>query len=129
METRDALNHSLFKNDKIQRQLTRDALMTVLNDLEMNGHLEWSDKRTKSKFLIHWKTPGQWAKIIYKYASDTGLINTVCTFYELTSGDDVRGQDFYGLDESVLRKALQELEKDRKAALISFEGSEGVKFL
>ena len=38
-------------------------------------------------------------------------------------------KSFFGLDESVLKKALLVLQDEGKAVLINFEGSEGVKFL
>lgn len=128
METRAALNHPLFNNATINRQLSNESLMAVLDNLQEQGNLEWMDK-TKSAFYIHWKSPNQWAQLIYAHAVEKGMTNTVCTFYELTSGDDAVGKEFYGLDGTVLKMALQVLEKQGKAALFSHDGSEGVKFL
>lgn len=128
MEVADAANHPLFCNKQINRSLTQEGLAIVLEDLEKHGHLEWADKN-KSKFLIHWKSIGQWANLLYDYASQNGLTNTVCTFYELTQSDQAVGTELYGLDEAVLKKAVQDLEKRGKAILISIDGSEGVKFL
>ena len=79
------------------------------------------------------------------------MTNTVCTFYELTQGDDVQNQgiekcylnlryswnmyfifqlnlEFFGLDQSLLLKALKTLEALKRAELILFGGNEGVKF-
>ena len=36
--------------------------------------------------------------------------------------------EFHGLDDWLLKRALQTLEKQRKAELMSFDGNEGVKF-
>lgn len=128
MDIADAANHPLFNNKEINRSLTHEGLMTVLEDLQKHGHIEWTDKN-KSKFLIHFKSIGQWANLLYDYATQNGLTNTVCTFYELTQSDQVVGTDLHGLDEAVLKKAVQDLEKRGKAVLIAVEGSEGVKFL
>lgn len=127
METKTASNHPLFYNKAIGRQLTSEGLSVVLEDLREHGNLEWGDKG-KAQFYVHWKTVGEWAQILHHHASESGLLNTVCTFYELV-GDDAQGKEFYGLDENVLKKALQHLEGQGKAALISFDGNEGVKFL
>ena len=54
------------------------------------------------------------------------LVNTVCTFYELTEGDDTVGQPFHGLDREILVKSLRTLEKQHKAEI--FETEDGVKF-
>lgn len=128
MEVTDALNHPLFQNKQLGRGLSQEGLHEVLTDLQKHGHLEWADKR-KTKFLIHWKTVKQWSKILYEHATSCGLTNSVCTFFELTMSDDVQDKEFYGLDETVLKKALQMLQEEGKAVLINFEGSEGVKFL
>jgi hypothetical protein len=43
-------------------------------------------------------------------ANDRGLTGSVCTVYELHSGEDVEGTELKGLDETVLRAALAMLE-------------------
>ena len=128
MNITDASNHPIFSNRKINRSLTQDGLKVVLDDLEKHGHIEWTDK-SKSKFLIHWLSTSQWANVLYDYANQNGLTNTVCTFYELTQSDQAIGTQLHGLNEEILRKAIQDLEKRGKALLISIEASEGVKFL
>jgi len=128
MTVSDALNHPLFVNQSLGRGLTREALLLVLEDLEKHKNLEWVDDK-KTKFMIHWKSISHWSQSLYSYVTGRGLINTVCTFYELTNSDDVMNEEFYSLDETVLKKALKTLESQGKAVLINFEGTEGVKFL
>jgi ESCRT-II complex subunit VPS25 len=128
MDVADALSHPLFFNKSLGRRLNQETLNHILSDLEKHGNLEWCDDK-KTRFMIYWKSISYWAKSIYTYASNRGLINTVCTFYELTNSDDVQSEEFYCLDETVLRKTLKSLESEGKAVLINFEGSEGVKFL
>ena len=54
------------------------------------------------------------------------MINTACTFYELTEGADAVEQKFHGLENELLIKSLQTLELQRKAEI--FPNDEGVKF-
>ncbi len=54
------------------------------------------------------------------------MTNTVCTFYELTDGEDTRGQPFHGLERELLVKSLRALENQGKAEI--FESEDGVKF-
>ncbi len=53
-------------------------------------------------------------------------MNSVCTFYELTEGDDSVGQPFHRLDRDILIKSLKILEKKSKAEI--FESQDGIKF-
>jgi ESCRT-II complex subunit VPS25 len=54
------------------------------------------------------------------------MTNTVCTFFELTEGEDTVGQPFHGLERELLLKSLRALEKQHKAEI--FESEDGVKF-
>ena len=115
----------LFYNKEIKRKLTGEALAAVLEDLKAHGNLEWMDK-AKRRCHIYWRTPDQWGQLIYTFVKDHGMQNTVCTFYELTEGEDTQGQPFHNLDQELLIKALQTLELQKRAEI--FGGDEGVKF-
>jgi ESCRT-II complex subunit VPS25 len=82
--------------------------------------------KTKKRAHIYWRSPEQWGSLIYAYVKDRGMINTVCTFYELTEGADSVEQKFHGLENELLIKSLQTLELQRKAEI--FPNDEGVKF-
>jgi ESCRT-II complex subunit VPS25 len=64
--------------------------------------------------------------LIHSWALASGMTNTVCTFYEITSEDHSVGQEFHNLDERVLLKALKVLEGRGKCEV--FDNNEGVKF-
>ena len=42
-------------------------------------------------------------------------MNSVCTLYELTKGDETKGTDFHGLENEVILKALKYLEENKKS--------------
>ena len=116
----------LFRNQKINRRLNEEFIQTILEDLKSKGNLEWVDK-SKKRAHIYWRSPEEWASLIYAYAKANGMTGgTVCTFYELTEGSDVIGQPFQGLETELLVKSLKSLEAKGKAEL--FQGDEGVKF-
>ena len=101
-------------------------MQLVLDSLASAGNLEWLDKgRTRAH--VYWRTPEQWGALIYGWARENGMTGgAVCTFFELTQGDDAADQPFAGLEQDVLVKALKALELDKRAEV--FEGDEGVKF-
>lgn len=117
----------LFSNQQIQRKLSNDGILLILEELEKSGNAAPLDKK-RLQWEIYWHPLEEWGNIIYKWASDNGMANTVCTLYELCQGESTANEEFYGLEEAVLVKALRTLEAKQKCELISFGDSEGVKF-
>lgn len=122
LDIKQALNTPLFANKELNRQLNSEGLSIILKYIEESGNLEWINS-DKTMCYIYWKRPSEWANNLYKWACDKSLQNSVCTFYEILSDGE-----FAGLEEAVLRKAILILQDNGKAALIDFDGSEGVKF-
>lgn len=127
LDITEAQASPLFSNKSIERKLNLETITLILDELQKQGNVEWLDKQ-KQRCYVFWRTPEEWSKMIYKWAEDNALINTVCTLFEITSGDDAADQEFFGLDHGVLKKALSALEKEGRAELILDEGNEGVKF-
>ena len=77
-----------------------------------------------------WRTPAEWGDQLYTWIESNGMTDTVCTLYELHSGDDTVNEEFHGIDINVLLKALQALEKRGKAQVFTAEdpAEVGVKF-
>ncbi|XP_054657336.1 vacuolar protein-sorting-associated protein 25 isoform X3 [Grus americana] len=108
-------------------KLPLESIQVVLEELRKNGNLEWLDKN-KTSFLIMWRRPEEWGKLIYQWVSKNGLTNSVFTLYELASGDDTENEEFHGLDETMLLRALQALQQEHKAEIITLDDGRGVKF-
>eukprot|EP00794_Sanderia_malayensis_P017496 gene17497-19246_t len=103
----------------------------VLEHLRQKGNVEWEDSKIKSRCIVMWKTPDEWADIIFEWVKNSGLTDTVCTLFELVNGEEASTQEFKNLDMDVLKKSLQALEKRGKAQMLSTEDSDentGVKF-
>jgi ESCRT-II complex subunit VPS25 len=119
----------LWKNDKIGRRLGSDAIREVMQDLVDHGNGEWLDD-AKTQCRILWRKPEELATDIYEWATASGNIGSVCTLYELHSGEDINGMSFEGLDEELLRRALAILEDEGKCTIFKGDTSEedGIKF-
>lgn len=119
----------LWKNDAISRSLSKEGISTVMDDLVKHGYGEWLDE-SKTQCRILWRKPEELATDIYEWAVSNGNIGTVCTLYELHSGEDVNGMSFQGIDEEVLRRALIILEDEGKCAIFKGDTSseDGIKF-
>ncbi|XP_005994078.1 vacuolar protein-sorting-associated protein 25 [Latimeria chalumnae] len=123
----EAQESPLFNNKKMQRKLSMETILVVLEELRKKGNLEWLDKN-KTSCLIMWRRPEEWGKVIYQWVSKNGMTNSVFTLYELTNGDDTENEEFHGLEELLLLRALQALQLERKAEIITLNDSKGVKF-
>ncbi|EFC42101.1 predicted protein [Naegleria gruberi] len=119
----------LFSNSTINRKLNREAIYYFLDDLVAKERGEWLDKKSKESIYIYWKTPMEWADKIQKWVDDSGVSNTVCTFFELLEGETGEGTEFHGMNKDIFKKALKLLEKRGKAEMFQSGDNEGVKFL
>jgi ESCRT-II complex subunit VPS25 len=120
----------LWKNATIDRELNREEIQQVMEDFVKSGHGEWEDPELRTRCRIMWRKPEQLASDIYDWAVSNGYINSVCTVYELHSGEDVNGMSFQGADEELLRRALGILEEQGKCTIFQGETSseDGIKF-
>jgi len=120
----------LWSNAEIGRQLSPENINQVMEDFVQSGHGEWQDDETKTRCRILWRKPEQLASDIYDWAEANGFVGSVCTVYELHSGEDVHGMSFQGADEELLRRALEILESQGKCAIFQGETSseDGIKF-
>jgi ESCRT-II complex subunit VPS25 len=120
----------LWKNDNIGRQLQPNEIAQVMQDFCKSGHGEWQDDTNKTVCRILWRKPEQLAADIHQWAEKNGYFGSVCTVYELHSGEDVNGMSFQGADEELLRRALQILQDQGKCTVFKGDTSEedGIKF-
>lgn len=119
----------LWKNDDIGRRCNKETIDAIVENFVQSGHGEWEDA-TKTRVRILWRKPEQLASDIYTWAQANHYINSVCTVYELHSGEDVNGMSFQGADEELLRRALTILQEQGKCAIFKGETSQedGIKF-
>ena len=115
----------LFHNEAIARKLPIDGQTLVMTVLVKSGYACALDKR-RLQWEVYWYPLDQLGNMIYKYITDRGLNNTVCTIFELISGEDTVDEKFHGLDQAVVVKALKLLQANGQCEV--FEDGEGVKF-
>lgn len=115
----------LFVNKELNRRLNVDGRTQVMDHLERSAHASPLDAKKRDQWEIYWYTLDEWANMLYKWANDNAMLGQVCTTYELTNGDNTTDQEFHGLSNDVLLKALKRLEQSGKCELID---DEGVKF-
>lgn len=127
LNIQDALNTPLFYNEAINRRLTAAGATQFIDDLAKNGNAEWMT-REKQACTIFFKNVDHWATSILKWVEDCGKTDTVLTLWEIQNGEDSEDQEFYGVDQRIIMKALQLLERKGRAEIINSDSGVGVKF-
>jgi hypothetical protein len=88
----------------------------LLDDLVQHGNGEWLDGKSKTTFLVFWKTLKDWAEALNSFASSNGLKESVVTLSELQSGFATRrGTEFEGAPQEILVRIIYSLESQGKA--------------
>ncbi|RMX53341.1 hypothetical protein pdam_00023087 [Pocillopora damicornis] len=113
-------------------KLSLETINLILEELQSKGNIEWEDKK-KQRCFVMWRTPDEWAALIFKWVQENGMTDTVCTLFELRAGDDTVNEEFYGIDMWMLKKALGQLELKGKAQMFEApdatdDSGQGVKF-
>ncbi|XP_023945021.2 vacuolar protein-sorting-associated protein 25 isoform X2 [Bicyclus anynana] len=127
IDIRESQNSPLFNNSSINRKLTAEAILTILEDMAKSGKAAPVDK-SKNVWEVYWHSLDEWGNMIYNWASANGMNNSVCTLFELREGENSVGEEFHGLDTNILIKALKSLEVKGKCELMEFDDNQGVKF-
>lgn len=84
-------NTCVFLDDTSAGKLPMDSILTVLEDLARTKNAEPIDK-SKHIWHIYCYTLEEWGNMIYSWIQNNGMLNTVCTFYELTEGENTVGE-------------------------------------
>lgn len=115
----------LFSNSKVNRSLDRESREVIMNELCNTRNAAAIGKSTGT-YEVYWLTLEEWTNVIYSWAINCGMTNSVLTFFELLN--EHPDQEFYQLNEQVFRKALKHLESKGKCEVMEIDGSYGVKF-
>lgn len=120
----------LFENKQIHRKLDRDGVAAVAGSLVESGHAQWEDNE-HTRLRITWRTPHEWGALIYKWAQDSALNDSLFTLFELHSGDLTTNESFHGLEAGLMLQALESLQSNGRVQLYSSGvlDETGVKFL
>lgn len=120
-------NLPLLHNESIKRRLPTQFIVSILEHLQKSGHAAPLDKKAQ-EWQVYWYTLEEYGNMIYNWIQQTGQTNTICTLYEIASGESTTNQEFHDIDEAVLLNALRLLEEKGVCELIEMDGSHGVKF-
>eukprot|EP00928_Gymnodinium_smaydae_P006157 TRINITY_DN12147_c0_g1_i2.p1 TRINITY_DN12147_c0_g1~~TRINITY_DN12147_c0_g1_i2.p1 ORF type:complete len:188 (+),score=53.26 TRINITY_DN12147_c0_g1_i2:78-641(+) len=128
-----AAGQELFCNRALSRQLSSEGLRALAAHLVAEGAAAplQGDAEEKRRLLVLWRSAGEWADLVLKWAELNGRIGSVETVLALAEGDSTEGESFHGAPQELIVVALEELAKRNRATI--FRGTQtsgmGVKFL
>ncbi|KAI0675586.1 ESCRT-II complex vps25 subunit [Trametes maxima] len=117
----------ILRNPRINRRLLSSHLNAILVDMVDKGHAVYEPPRQTSSVLLYWRSPEEWAQVLYDWANSTGQLNTILTFYEIV--EPPVPSPLSGIPLPILRKAVAVLTKASRAQIIAVPDGEGVRFL
>lgn len=125
----------IFHNKDIERSVNNDLRALILNHLiTKEKKAEYINPKSHDTGLfIYWRTPTEWAELLYDYVKSTGQTGTILTIYELTNSQESGlPETLKNMGEPLLIKILKDvLVKQGKAQLLINEDGEigGVKIV
>ncbi|GJJ67954.1 ESCRT-II complex subunit VPS25 [Entomortierella parvispora] len=130
LDDANTTNEQLFHNQRINRRLKPETIQAIVDEMVKKGDAEWDPTSRKRKAIILWRKPEEWATFISTWVFESGLNNTIMTYYEIAHGDNAEDQEFYNIHPTVLQKTMDVLVK--RGVATTFQGANfeemGVKF-
>jgi len=117
----------IFRNERIERRMQPSHLAMILATLVAQSSAVWEPANQTRAVLLYWRKPEDWAEALHNWASGTGQLNTILTFFEITEPPIT--SEFSGVPIPILRKAIAALAKTGRAQTIEISDGEGVRFL
>ncbi|CAL1714312.1 unnamed protein product [Somion occarium] len=117
----------ILRNDRINRRLRSSHLAYILEQMAAKNQLVYDPPKQSRSALLYWRTPEEWAEVLHEWASTTGQLNTILTFYEII--EPPVPSPLSGIPMQILRKAIHILTKTNRAQIIAVADGEGVRFL
>ncbi|GBP12344.1 Vacuolar protein-sorting-associated protein 25 [Eumeta japonica] len=87
IDIREIQSTPLFNNTSINRKLSQESILIILEDMAKKGKAAPVDK-SKMVWEIYWHSLDEWGNMLYSWACNNGMNNAVCTIFELREGDN-----------------------------------------
>lgn len=135
-ELLNSLPSNLFNNEKINRKLDSSTILEILSYMQKLNNIKpiavakktaisavagtGGRKLKDVSYLVFWTSPDQWASIILEWIERTGQTGSILTLFEIQS---VKDEPFEGINEEILKLALDVLNKRGRASIMRDEGA------
>jgi len=126
-ETAESDWAEILRNERINRKITPNHLSNIMEAMAETNLAIYEPPKQARSILIYWRLPEEWAEVLYQWVVDSGQLNTIMTFYDIT--DPPVESALTNIPEPLLRKAIAILGKTSRSQMIAITDGEGVRFL
>lgn len=117
----------VLRNRRINRRLKPAQLADIIGIMVSKNLAVYEPPKQTRAVVLYWRLPEEWAEVLHEWATKTGQLNTILTFYEISNPPVPSALS--GIPESLLRNAISILAKSGgRAQLISISDGDGVRF-
>ncbi|EJD07514.1 ESCRT-II complex, vps25 subunit [Fomitiporia mediterranea MF3/22] len=116
----------ILRNERINRRVLPDFLAFLLETLVVKNMASYEPPKQNRSVILYWRTPEEWGEVLHEWATSTGQLNTILTFYEIT--DPPVPSPLSGIPDVMIRRAIASLGRTARAQLIGVADGEGVRF-
>lgn len=107
----------IFRNDRINRELSRESMQAFFQALVDEGRAEWlgsGTRKAKSLCMIFWRSMEGWQEEVERSIRQEGLVGEVVTFPEV---------NVEGITRTLLERVARRIESEGRGRFL--EGGEG----
>ncbi|KAF8839013.1 ESCRT-II complex vps25 subunit [Paxillus ammoniavirescens] len=115
----------ILRNERINRRVLPSYLSSLIAALVANNVAVYEPAKQTRSVLLFWRLPEEWADVLHSWATASGQLNTILTFYEII--DPPVPSPLSGLPIPLLRRAITVLTRTGRAQIIGVADGEGVR--
>ncbi|KAG2103109.1 ESCRT-II complex vps25 subunit [Suillus discolor] len=116
----------ILRNERINRRILPQYLSSLMAIMVAKNLAVYEPSKQTRAVLLYWRLPEEWADVLHSWATATGQLNTILTFYEIS--DPPIQSPLSGIPIPLLRRAITILSRSNRAQIIGVADGEGVRF-
>ncbi|KAH7922619.1 ESCRT-II complex vps25 subunit [Leucogyrophana mollusca] len=115
----------VLRNERINRRMLPSHLSSILASMVSKNLAVYEPPKQIHAVLLYWRLPEEWADVLHSWATATGQLNTILTYYEIT--DPPVPSPLSNMPLPLLRRAINVLTRSGRAQIIGVADGEGVR--
>ncbi|KAF8634193.1 hypothetical protein AX15_001008 [Amanita polypyramis BW_CC] len=116
----------VLKNERINRKMLPSHLSHIIEAMVKRNVATYEPPKQTRSVMLYWRSPEEWAEVLHSWATSTGQLNTILTYYDIT--DPPVESDLKNIPIPLLKRAISILLRTGKAQVIGISEGEGVRF-